>query len=582
MDRASRFPRNKKTDAALKIAGFLAVEALAVLLVYYWRVFYYLDARQVSPLGLTAGVGAVFGLIYLVLVGVFHRWKDLPRRAAVCIFLAGLVVCYANPPMQTPDETSHFLRSWRISEDVFVFDAERTYPEDVSRLMEAFPGAWVSAHTSQGVRPAAPDKPAPTTDPVTPAERGRDVLTTGEGWAAYSTKGYALKQYGPDGAVRGPSDGFARYYGGQLMTPPTPVEPVKEPLNFAIFPYFATASGIALARLVGFGALGCFYAGRIANLLVYTLLCWAALRRLPRLRPIFLVVMLLPMSLYMAASYNYDAIVLGCYYLAATFFFQKEWHNRDAVVFCATFLVMNTIKPWLNLLWLAVLLFVPKDGWQVRLRRWQVVVLCIAGAVLASRFVDWYGAAFRYNYGTIGRQLGETVDQVGQLKFVLSNPLRYLAVLAGTLYENDWFLGQLGVFGALDLPIGMVNLLSPVLLALGAALSVSGAKAKTVRPLEPAGLGLWGLVYLAGALTAMYITWTPVGMVRVVGFQARYLLPTFLVWGAAAAQGLSHCLTLRTDPERAERMALYLSMGLALLGGVLLLQHYFIGPVFTI
>ena len=530
MDRASRFTKNKKTDAALKIAGFLAVEALAVLLVYYWRVFYYLDARGVAALPLTAAVGAAFGLGYLVLLGAFHLWKDLPRRAAVCIFLAGLVLCFANPPMQTPDETSHFLRSWRISEGVFTFDAQRTYPEDVSRLMAAFPGAWVSAHTSQGVRPAEPGKPAPKTDPVLPAEQSSTALTTGEGWAAYSTKGHALKQYGPDGPVQGPADGFAFYFSG------AEAPPVKEPLNFAIFPYFATAPGIALARLLGFGALGCFYGGRIANLLVYTLLCWAALRRLPRMRPLFVAVMLLPMSLYMAASYNYDAIVLGCYYLAATFFFQKEWHNRDAAVFCAAFLVMNIIKPWLNLLWLAVLLFVPKDGWQVRLRRWQVALLCVAGAVLASRFVDWYGAAFRYNYGTIGRQLGETVDQIGQLKFVLSNPLRYVAVLAGTLYENNWYLGQLGLFGALDLPVGMVNLLSPVLLTLGAVLSVSGAKARAVRPLHTAGLGLWGLVYLAGALTAMYITWTPVGMVRVVGFQARYLLPTFLVWGAAAAQ----------------------------------------------
>lgn len=566
---------SKNHGTAWKIAGFAAVEVFAVLLAYYWRVFYYLDARGVSALKVTASLCAVLGGLYLLAVVVCRLCKDFAGRAAICIFACGLLFCFANPPMQVPDETSHFLRSWRMSEGCFVFDAEKTYSEDVSRLMQSFPGAWVSAHTSQGVRPTEPERPTPQTQPVQPVEQGKDVWSTEEGWSAYSTKGYAMKQYGEDGPVQGPADGFRQY------REEAPVGAlVKEPLNFAIFPYFATAGGIALARLLGFGALGCFYAGRIANLLVYTLLCWAALSRLKRMRPMFLAVMLLPMSLYMAASYNYDAIILGCYYFAATFFLQKEWKDHDVWAFCAVFLMMNIIKPWINLLWLAVLLFVPRDGWKAKIRPWTVALLCLVAAVAASRVVDWYGAAFRYNYGTIGRQLGETVDQVGQLKFVLSNPLRYAAVLAGTLYENNFYLGQLGVFGALDLSIPVVNLLSPLLLLLGAVLSVP--KEKPGCPVRAAGLAVWGLVYLAGALTAMYITWTPVGMVRIVGFQARYLLPTFLVWGMAAGKGLSHALTLRTEPASAEKLGLWISGCAAVLSALLVFQHYFIGPVFTI
>ena len=36
------------------------------------------------------------------------------------------------------------------------------------------------------------------------------------------------------------------------------------------------------------------------------------------------------------------------------------------------------------------------------------------------------------------------------------------------------------------------------------------------------------LVYAAGAMAAMYITYTPVGMVRIVGLQARYFLCVWL------------------------------------------------------
>ena len=572
MDGKKSAPSYKKRTEALKIAGFLVCELAAVLLVYYWRVFYHLDARGVPALGLTALACGVLGVVYLLALLAFCQ-KDFARRSAAWILLAGLLFCFADPPMQVPDETSHFLRSWRISEGCFVFDAENTYPEDVSRLMQAFPGAWVTAHTSQGVHKAEPGKPAPDTDPVTPSEADPDIYTTGEGWAAYNTGGYGLKQYGETGPVQSIKDGFALYASG------APAATVKDPMNFAVFPYLPAALGIFLARVVGFGALGCFYAGRVANLLVYTLLCYAALKRLGRVRPVFLTLMLLPISLVMAASYNYDAIVLGCCYLLGTFFFQKSWENKDAAVFCAAFLVLNTIKPWINLLWLGVLLFADRKQWKARLRPWQLALACFAGAVAVSCFVGWYGSAFRYNYGTIGRQLGDTVNQLGQLKCILSNPLRYIAVLVGTLYENDFYLGQLGVFGAMDLPLTVVNLLSPLVLLLGAVLAVP--KKQKRSPWHGVGLFVWGLVYLAGSMTAMYITWTPVGMVRVVGFQARYLLPTFLVWAAAGSQALGSALTLRTSPDKAEHAALYISGGLALLAAILLFQHMLIGPVFT-
>ena len=76
--------------------------------------------------------------------------KDLRQKGAVCIFLCGLLFAFANPPLQTPDEADHYLRTYAISTGHFDFDASRTYPDDVAYLLEAFPGAWVNAHTSAG------------------------------------------------------------------------------------------------------------------------------------------------------------------------------------------------------------------------------------------------------------------------------------------------------------------------------------------------------------------------------------------------------------------------------------------------
>ena len=462
-------------------AGFLGVCALGVVLAYYWRVFYYLDARGVPALAVTGGVCGFLAAVYLLAVLAVRFVKSFDGRAALCILLCSALFAFANPPLQTPDEHSHYLRAYAVSMGRLDFDAARGYPESVDRLMAAFPGAWVSAHTSSGVR----DDGSGTGSGNPLVEAADGVWTPAAGYESFDSTGHALKQYGEGGAVSGVADGFARYFSGQQSAP------VTEPLLLTALQYLPAALLMALARLVGLEALGCLYAGRLANAAVYSLLCWLALKNCKRYKPVFLAAMLLPLSLYMAGSLNYDAILLGCYYFAASYYCRDEITDRSLAGYAVMFWLMNVIKPWINLLWLALPLVLPRTAWKARLKKWQLAVVCVLPALLLTRLTTWYGTAFAFNYGEIGRMLPD-VNQMDQLKFVLANPLRYVAVMLGTLYENEWFVGQLGVFGALDLSIGMLNLLSPCMLLFGAALSVherSGLKA-----LPAAGLGGLGVV----------------------------------------------------------------------------------------
>ncbi len=251
----------------------LCAAVCGVLWAYYWRVFFGLDNR-VSPPGGHAGVCGLSGSMSAgrVLCAAVCK-KGFAAKGAVCIFLCGLLFVFANPPLQTPDEADHYLRTYAISTGHFDFDASRTYPDDVAYLLEAFPGAWVNAHTSAGVG----------TDPDTGAEK------------AYNTAGYALKQYGKDGAVQSMADSFALYLAHDVRD--SVPDPVSEPVSFLVIPFLPGAVGMALARLLGFGALGSLYGGRIVNLLAYTLLCALALAKAERYRPAFAAIMLLPMSL---------------------------------------------------------------------------------------------------------------------------------------------------------------------------------------------------------------------------------------------------------------------------------------------
>ena len=196
----------KRPPRALAWAlGLAAAAVCAVGLVYYWRVFYYLDARGVGALPLYAGALALVGLgVLAVFAG--RALPDVDAKAALAVFLCGALFCFANPPLQTPDETAHFLRSYSLSLGRLDFDHDRLYPQDVAKLVESFPGAWVASHTSQGLEYT---------------EEGEE--------RSYTTAGYALKQRGQDGRVESIADGFAAYFDGKA-----PKEAVGEPYFFMI------------------------------------------------------------------------------------------------------------------------------------------------------------------------------------------------------------------------------------------------------------------------------------------------------------------------------------------------------------
>ena len=95
-------------------------------------------------------------------------------------------------------------------------------------------------------------------------------------------------------------------------------------------------------------------------------------------------------------------------------------------------------------------------------------------------------------------------------------------------------------------------------------------------------LALLALVYAAGAMAAMYITYTPVGMVRIVGLQARYFLCVWLALLPALAVLLRKTIRPAITEEKAEAAITPLCACYAVLGAVLLFQHYFVGPVYVV
>ena len=75
--------------------------------------------------------------------------------------------------------------------------------------------------------------------------------------------------------------------------------------------YIAPAIGISLGRFFRLGALPTFYLGRFANLAVYVLLVWLAIKRIPYGKTALFAISALPTGIHLVSSYSCDALIIA-------------------------------------------------------------------------------------------------------------------------------------------------------------------------------------------------------------------------------------------------------------------------------
>ena len=150
---------------AARWAFVLAVcVSLGVVVSYYWRVFYGLDARGVSAAGVT---GLCVGLAVLACAAALalRRVRDFAKKGAACILLCGVLFAFANPPMQTPDETDHYLRTYAISMGRLDLMPSAATPRTWTSLLRRSPARGSTRTPRQGWAPTPTPTPSSRSTP---------------------------------------------------------------------------------------------------------------------------------------------------------------------------------------------------------------------------------------------------------------------------------------------------------------------------------------------------------------------------------------------------------------------------------
>lgn len=306
---------------------------------------------------------------------------------------------------------------------------------------------------------------------------------------------------------------------------------------YSPLPYLPQSLAIALGRAAGAGPLALFYFARLANALTAIVVFTCAIRIMPVGREPALVLGLVPMALSLYASVSPDAAVIT----SALFFtaialrslLRGKWATRDVVMAAISATVFCSVKPAY-----APLLLIGLPAVFLRRRRKHILLVhAVILAIAVGGTAIWMNAA-----SSLLTFTRSGTNFPAQAAFIVMNPVQYTIAIARSILSNHFYIKQfIGTLGWLTIELPFVAYMLPglaVLLGIGAGTAVASR-------LSPSTI-LWESMLFAACcaliMTALYLSWTPVGNNMVDGVQGRYFLPML---GLASAI----CSSLVTTPK---------------------------------
>lgn len=434
-----------------------------------------------------------FAMLFLLVLAAGLFWKKWPPEicGALAVLFLGSVYLVALPPLSAPDEISHFASAYGISN---VFLGESPIDEKGYVRMRKEDEFLQNVNGASGTEERI--------------SLGRTL--TEKTWEEIGAHAAGV---------------FVSRERNEM------VSTVQKPVKTTPVSYVPQALGITLARLLGVNCVILAWLGRFFNLLFFAGMVYWSMKVLPFGKMAVCGVSVLPMSLHLAASYSYDAFLMGmcflfgsyCLYLA---FAKPVVQKRDIALLALLAAAFGPCKMvYAVLLGFALLIPVKKfGGW----KNWGIGAAVVAAAFLAAMVLVNRETVKDYAVGA-DNYVSWAGEEGFSIPYILHNPQIYVRMMYETLVHqgDEWALSMLGEsLGNLD-PVLSVPFL--VLAFLAACLALLGIR----RAGEALYLSKWQKVWiiflsvscLAGLMTAMMVGWTPLSSRVIEGVQGRYLLP---------------------------------------------------------
>ncbi|WP_237179017.1 DUF2142 domain-containing protein [Paenibacillus sp. MMS18-CY102] len=277
------------------------------------------------------------------------------------------------------------------------------------------------------------------------------------------------------------------------------------------------------------------YTGRLGNLLFFLACMFYAIKLMPFYKHVMFMLGMMPMTLSLASSLNYDSMVIGVSLLVVSYILRLSYDSsqtqitRKSIIFlCIAAVLLIELKLIYYPLLLLVLL-IPVSKFRNTKERWKSIgIIWGTGAVthLAWMLLTQIALA----------SPGGTSNGTEQVKFILYHPVEYIKVLARTFMELRFYYinSFVGNLGWLDTNLPMLFIIAYLigLLVLAIFDTNKGIQLQWKDKIITVGIFLFILLLVE---TSLYIIWTSIPEIGGVGYrivsgvQGRYFIPCVIL-----------------------------------------------------
>lgn len=296
--------------------------------------------------------------------------------------------------------------------------------------------------------------------------------------------------------------------------------------------------GFCIADFLNLNFTTGFMLAKLFNLLCYIVIIYYAIKIATSLKKLIFVIALLVSNLFLATQFSYDPTITASLILALSLFVkileQKEINSKYLIAFILA-VIWASLPKAVYCPVLLLLLFIPNNKFKTKKQ-----ALIIKGLVVFITLLLVSTFILPFFLGSVGGDSrGGNTNASAQLSLILHNPFRYCKTLIKFLiiYGPEQFFGKNTLAGVaylspyIEMGIDLIYIGSFIFLMYATFTSkidkdIITNKIKFILLIMITGI--WLLV-----VTAMYLSFTEVGLNTINGVQSRYfifaLLPILLI-----------------------------------------------------
>lgn len=304
--------------------------------------------------------------------------------------------------------------------------------------------------------------------------------------------------------------------------------------------YAPAVLGMSLARILHLGTVPMLLFARYLNLIVFALLTWFGMKRLPFGKLTLFLIAVLPINLQQCTSFSHDAMVHGILFLFCCLCLKAIYGKKELTGWQMLLLELLGVmavycKSGSYLPLMLLILLIPAASYGSPKKKWAATasVFGMLLLVFAAKNMSMVTGIAATTDATSVVSTGDgTAYATGYtLSYFLHDPLQLIYMIVNTILDKGGFY----VESLIGYKLGWVEIETSTMIVVLFLflLFLSNCQTREESIFVTAGqrtvmifscLGCTGLIVLG-----MLLSWTPMGYVSVEGVQGRYFLPFLLI-----------------------------------------------------